>query len=695
MTSRDMTAGSSELPDDTDEFDFESVVESALKPNLPAAALVAMALLRRVLQNDEWLKANGVAIVVITPNGDFVEPTAMAWRQVAGEVRRIPDRIKVGKAESVNRPLGDDNRHYFEVRRVGEKSDRASSGNDSVSLILSGGRTVVGFAPGDRFLPSDLVRSADYRVTMPQPDWSAVASAITALTGEAPTEVLSDSFCRMVTASDLTLASRPNQSANDFVGRLMKLVQGGLPADALTGTPAMPTLDCVHGMPEAVAWGLALARDLAEFHRGRLDWADIDRGILLVGRPGTGKTSFMRSLARTCSREVGTEVPLIAGSYAQWQAAGHLGDMLREMRKAFEQAAAETPSILFIDEIDSFGDRAEFRGDYADYSRQTVNALLECLDGVAGRRGVIVAAATNDPSRLDAALVRPGRLDRTIRIPLPDETALLGIFLQHLRGNPVDGDLTRAARAALGATGADVEKWCRGARRVARTVKRGLHIDDLLAEIRTTVGAPPSAEELRLRAAHEAGHAYMIASEGPEALDVVSIRQIGAIGGITIPERESVAVTVETIRIYLRRAMAGRAAEIVLLGVASAGCGGTENSDLAKATILAVAACTSLGLVDEFPLWLGRPTAEGVVRILTTRPDIAARVTLMLDEAQTEAVRVITVNRGAVQAIADALMEKETLDGPAVTEIIRHHRSRQARRRSPQSTPPAETNAVR
>ena len=585
MTSRDLTAGSRELPDETDEFDFDFVVESALKPNLPAATLVAMALLRRVLQDDEWLKANGVAIVVITPNGDFVEPAAMAWRQVAGEARRIPDRIKVGKAEGVNRPLGDDNRHYFEVRRVGEKSDRGSSGNGSVSLILLGGRTVVGFAPSDRFLPSDLVRSADYRVTIPQPDWLGIASAITALTGEAPTEVLSDSLCRMVTAGDLTLASRPNQSANEFVGRLMKLVQGGLPADAPTGTPAVPALDSVHGMPEAAAWGLALARDLAEFSRGRLDWADIDRGVLLVGRPGTGKTSFVRSLAKTCSRECGTEVPLISGSYSSWQSAGHLGDMLREMRRSFEKAEAETPSILFIDEIDSFGNRSEFSGDYADYSRQTVNALLECLDGVAGRRGVIVVAATNDPSRLDPALVRPGRLDWTIVIPLPNQNALLGIFLQHLRGTPVVGDLTAVARAALGATGADVEKWCRGARRTARTAKRTPHIDDLLAEISKTVGAPPTAEELRLRAAHEAGHAYMVASEGPEALDVVSIRQIGSFGGVTIPERQSIAVTVETIRVYLRRAMAGRAAEIVLLGVASAGCGGTENSDLAKATI--------------------------------------------------------------------------------------------------------------
>lgn len=157
MISRDLT-GSSELPDETDEFDFDVAVESTPKPSLPATTLVAMTLLRRVLQDDEWLKADGVAIIVITPGGDYVEPTASAWCHLVAEARHISGMISVGKIERVARALGaDDKRRYFEIKRTGEKGDKATVGNDAVSYILSSGRTVVGFAPSERFLPADLV----------------------------------------------------------------------------------------------------------------------------------------------------------------------------------------------------------------------------------------------------------------------------------------------------------------------------------------------------------------------------------------------------------------------------------------------------------------------------------------------------------------------------------------------------------
>ncbi|OWU61325.1 hypothetical protein CEJ88_15770, partial [Staphylococcus aureus] len=133
-----------------------------------------------------------------------------------------------------------------------------------------------------------------------------------------------------------------------------------------------------------------LAEDLALFAKRELDWEDIDRGVLLCGPPGVGKTLFARALAGTC------RVPLFAHSLAQWQAKGSLDDLLKAMLRAFEQAKREAPCILFVDEVDSFGTRAQLSGRNSNYARQVINGFLQCLDGLDGREGVVVVAATND-----------------------------------------------------------------------------------------------------------------------------------------------------------------------------------------------------------------------------------------------------------------------------------------------------------
>ncbi|WP_328804124.1 ATP-binding protein [Roseibium aggregatum] len=114
---------------------------------------------------------------------------------------------------------------------------------------------------------------------------------------------------------------------------------------------------------------------------------------------------------------------LVASSLAQWQAAGHLGDLLKAMRRTFAEARKKAPCVLFIDEFDSVGDRATAGGDNALYIIEKINGLLECLDGVEDREGVVVVGACNHPHRIDPALLRPGRLERTVLIPLPDEEA--------------------------------------------------------------------------------------------------------------------------------------------------------------------------------------------------------------------------------------------------------------------------------
>lgn len=122
--------------------------------------------------------------------------------------------------------------------------------------------------------------------------------------------------------------------------------------------------------------GHDLALDLADWKAGKISWSDVDKGILVSGAPGTGKTTFAAALARTCG------VKFIATSMAQWQAKGHLGDYLKAMRKSFEEAQKSVPCILFIDEFDSAGNRNSKSSDQDDYVRRAVNGLLECLDGI-------------------------------------------------------------------------------------------------------------------------------------------------------------------------------------------------------------------------------------------------------------------------------------------------------------------------
>ncbi|TIV07693.1 MAG: ATP-binding protein, partial [Mesorhizobium sp.] len=122
-----------------------------------------------------------------------------------------------------------------------------------------------------------------------------------------------------------------------------------------------PTLDDLHGLGEAGEWGRELATDLADWRAGTIGWADVDRGILLSGPPGTGKTTFAGALARTCN------VHLVLGSLGRWQAKGHLGDLLKAMRAAFDDARKNAPSIIFIDEIDAVGDREKFTDHNAQY----------------------------------------------------------------------------------------------------------------------------------------------------------------------------------------------------------------------------------------------------------------------------------------------------------------------------------------
>ncbi|CAN7573875.1 AAA family ATPase [Agrobacterium tumefaciens] len=391
------------------------------------------------------------------------------------------------------------------------------------------------------------------------------------------------------------LGWRRGRSVAVSIGRLRRYphIEKGKPFS--DPASARPTLHDLSGYGEAKAWGLELAEDITAWKAGVLTWDDVDCGVLLSGPPGSGKTSYADALARTC------DVPLVLGSAARWQATGHLGDMLKAMRKAFSEAARQAPSILLIDEFDSFTSRDDRTGSNDNYHRQVVNALLELLDGTQSHEGVIVIGATNYPDIIDPALLRAGRLERHFSISLPDEDARHGIFRFYLRGDLADEVLDGVVTASDGWSGADIERCVRDARRNARRTKRPIALVDLIAAVPQVMPVPLAVQ--RCVAAHELGHAIVGVLLEADALVSVSIQRTIPVGS----RSQSLGHTAFEERLFSRRTstyfrnkiatlLGGIAAEEVLFGEFGSGAGGDPSADLNRATDLATMMETRWGL---------------------------------------------------------------------------------------------------
>ena len=511
--------------------------------------------------------------------------------------------------------------------------------------------------------PSDLIPDHEVVVGNLTPtDLDHVAFQVD---GNKPTERLSDEQAAELTPRLLRLARRRNQTGNAYVVALRTLLERAAVAVPSTGPTESvrdaPTLDRLHGMDEAVRWDRQLAVDLDAFRAGRLPWSEVDRGCLLSGPPSTGKTLFGRALAASCG------LTLCSGSYSQWLGTGaaHQGEMLKAMRATFADARKHAPSVVFLDEIDSFPNRSTVKHRHAEWDVQVVNALLAEIDGTQSREGVILLGACNHPHKLDPAMLRSGRLDRHFRIDLPDRPALAAMLAEHLDADLAGSDLSGVALAAAGSTGADCERIVRGARRRARNAGRPMVIEDLFAEFAREEG---SEADRWLAAVHEAGHAVVTCLLRPGTLDAVST---GRMIADTPPTAYPTAADIgESLAIRL----AGRAAEAEFLMAPSAGAGGREDSDLAVATHLALVSVTALGLQPASGLlWRGMPERSDVGALLATSAALAAQVEEMLQDAHARALELVRENVSAIDAVACALLDRGVLDGFEVEALVREH----------------------
>lgn len=435
------------------------------------------------------------------------------------------------------------------------------------------------------------------------------------------------------------------------------------------------------GLGAARDTAIGIVEDLRAWQAGELCWDAVHRGMLIAGPPGVGKTE----LARAMAREPG--IHLESASYAQWQSRGTLGDMLKAMRASFSTAADQAPSILFIDELDACGSRTSGRtSQHQSYDSKVIAALLEQLDGIDGREGLIVVGACSHPDHIDPAILRPGRFDERFEIGRPDAEALAIILRQHLGEDLRETDLTALGQMALGLSGADCAAAVRAARGVARRAKRPLIPDDLrTALVPDHLALPPN---MRRRAAvHEAGHAVVMTALG---VGEIKALRLSPDGGETRLRWFDIDVTRDMLQRRCAAHLAGRAAEILLLGEASGGAGGTNDSDLHQATLLMLQCHLSLGLGVMGHLSLGAPPPA--TTLLTLSGVMQLNMQRDLDRALTLALEALQQHRALLESVARELETRGFLVEvdltAALAPIIKDAESRHVPRDRPDDTAP-------
>jgi len=410
----------------------------------------------------------------------------------------------------------------------------------------------------------------------------------------------------------------------------------------------------------------------------------IPKGVLMVGSPGTGKTLLARAIAGEA------KVPFftISGSDFVEMFVGVGASRVRDM---FDQAKKHAPCIIFIDEIDAVGrHRGAGLGGGHDEREQTLNQLLVEMDGFEGNEGVIVIAATNRPDVLDPALLRPGRFDRQVVVPLPDVRGREQILKVHMRKVPVDGNVKPSviARGTPGFSGADLANLVNEAALIAaRSNRRTVSMEEFdKAKDKIMMGAERrslvmSESEKKLTAYHESGHA-IVGLSVPEHDPVYKVTIIprGRALGVTmfLPEEDRYSYSKQRLMSQMKSLYGGRLAEELVFGPAYVTTGAAN--DIERATDIARSMVTKWGLSDRLgpltyteddgEIFLGRSVTRHKQVSDVTAHAIDEEVRTLIDTCYTEAKRILEGNREKLDLMAAALMKYETIDESQIKDIM-------------------------
>ncbi|BAJ30165.1 putative cell division protein FtsH [Kitasatospora setae KM-6054] len=500
---------------------------------------------------------------------------------------------------------------------------------------------------------------------------------------------------------------------------LMNQMQGGgsrvmqfgkSKAKLLTKDTPKTTFADVAGADEAVEELHEIKEFLQEPAKFQAVGAKIPKGVLLYGPPGTGKTL----LARAVAGEAGVPFYSISGSDFVEMFVGVGASRVRDL---FEQAKANAPAIIFVDEIDAVGrHRGAGLGGGHDEREQTLNQLLVEMDGFDVKGGVILIAATNRPDILDPALLRPGRFDRQIAVDRPDLQGRLDILKVHQKGKPIapDVDLSAVAKRTPGFTGADLSNVLNEAALLtARSEKKLIDNQTLDEAIDRVVAGPQkrsrimSDKEKKITAYHEGGHALVAAAcNYSDPVHKITILSRGRALGYTmvLPDEDKYSTTRNEMLDQLSYMLGGRAAEELVFHDPTTG----ASNDIEKATATARAMVTQYGMSERLgAIKFGSSDSEPFLgREMGHQRDYSEEVAGLVDEevkklietAHNDAWEILVENRDVLDNLVLELLEKETLNKEQIAEIFTPVIKRPPRpawtgsaRRTPSTRPPVQS----
>jgi cell division protease FtsH len=471
---------------------------------------------------------------------------------------------------------------------------------------------------------------------------------------------------------------------------LMQQMQGGgnrvmsfgkAKARLVTKDQPKITFADVAGLDEAVEELQEIKEYLEAPQKFQAMGAKIPKGVLLFGPPGTGKTL----LARAVAGEAGVPFFSISGSDFVEMFVGVGASRVRDL---FEQAKANSPSIVFMDEIDAVGrHRGAGLGGGHDEREQTLNQLLVEMDGFDIKSGVILIAATNRPDILDPALLRPGRFDRQIVVDRPDLNGRTGILKVHTRGKPIskEVDVEVLARRTPGFTGADLANVVNEAALLAARFNRSeIAMLELEEAIDRVLAGPQrrsrviSEKEKKVIAYHEAGHALVShALPNADPVHKVSIVSRGRALGytLTLPTEDRFLVTRSELIDELAMLLGGRVAEEIVFNEPTTG----AQDDIQRCTRIAKQMVTQFGMSDLGPLALGENDSQPFLgrdfgHVKDYSDDVASQIDSevhrLVEEAHDEAREILTKYRDKLDLMVERLIEKESLEKQEVQEIL-------------------------
>ena len=407
--------------------------------------------------------------------------------------------------------------------------------------------------------------------------------------------------------------------------------------------------------------------------------AQMPKGLLLVGPPGTGKTMLAKAVAGEAN------VPFFSMSGSEFVEM-FVGMGASKVRDLFKQAKEKAPCIVFIDEIDAIGKKRDGQMGGNDEREQTLNQLLTEMDGFEGNNGVIILAATNRPESLDPALTRPGRFDRRVPVELPDLKGREEILKVHAKKIRLEGpvDFNRVARMASGASGAELANIVNeAALRAVRDGRKGATQADLEESIEVVIAgyqkknAILTAEEKRIVSAHEIGHALVAAKQtnsAPVQKITIIPRTSGALGyTMQVEEGNHYLMSKTEIENKIATFTGGRAAEEVMFGSVTTG----ASNDIEQATKLARAMITRYGMSEDFDMvaletvtnqYLGGDAS--LACSAETQTQIDKQVVELVKKQHNKAIKILMDNREKLNELTEFLYDRETITGEEFMEIL-------------------------